>query len=120
MSSQQKKDNSRLRAENVMLRAEVRKLREAAKFFYDFSNANVINPSVRYSPGGLRHANALSTPAPACPDWLEDAGHENGRYSCRCEFCGQGFIGHKRRVVCRVCYQARLSPAPDAPAKEKT
>jgi hypothetical protein len=36
-------------------------------------------------------------------DWPEDFEHENGRYFCRCIECGGGFIGHKRRVVCKLC-----------------
>ena len=36
-------------------------------------------------------------------DWPEDFGHENGRYQCRCMFCGLSFIGHKRRVACKKC-----------------
>jgi hypothetical protein len=35
--------------------------------------------------------------------WSEDAGHENGRYSCSCAHCLRMFVGHKRRVFCRVC-----------------
>ena len=42
--------------------------------------------------------------APDCPrNWTEDADHENGRYLCRCTTCKQPFIGHKRRVTCKVC-----------------
>ncbi len=36
-------------------------------------------------------------------DWKEDSSHENGNYQCRCCICGEMFIGHKRRVECRVC-----------------
>ena len=36
-------------------------------------------------------------------DWTEDAGHENGRYNCVCVKCNNVFIGHKRRVMCKVC-----------------
>ena len=36
-------------------------------------------------------------------DWLEDAQYPNGNYTCKCSICGQTFIGHKRRVVCKVC-----------------
>jgi hypothetical protein len=36
-------------------------------------------------------------------NWFEDASHENGNYQCRCTDCGEIFIGHKRRVVCRTC-----------------
>ena len=36
-------------------------------------------------------------------DWLEDAEHENGNYQCRCYKCSQGFLGHKRRIVCKIC-----------------
>lgn len=36
-------------------------------------------------------------------DWTEDNAHENGNYECICHACHQHFIGHKRRVVCKVC-----------------
>ncbi len=36
-------------------------------------------------------------------DWHEDFEHENGNYRNKCVVCGVDFIGHKRRVVCRVC-----------------
>ncbi|KKN33990.1 hypothetical protein LCGC14_0798030 [marine sediment metagenome] len=36
-------------------------------------------------------------------NWPEDFSHENGNYFCRCCHCGKDFIGHKRRVVCKVC-----------------
>lgn len=35
--------------------------------------------------------------------WPEDFAHENGNYQCRCICCNDLFMGHKRRVVCRVC-----------------
>jgi hypothetical protein len=35
--------------------------------------------------------------------WREDAGHENGNYSNACCECGRMFLGHKRRVICKVC-----------------
>lgn len=57
------------------------------------------------------HGVRIDKPCPDCEyeadcrarNWTEDAGHENGRYSCRCIECGHDFIGHKRRVVCRLC-----------------
>jgi len=36
-------------------------------------------------------------------DFPEDFKHENGNYECKCSYCGLTFIGHKRRVICRVC-----------------
>ena len=36
-------------------------------------------------------------------NWQEDFSHENGNYYNRCYICNQLFLGHKRRVVCRVC-----------------
>ena len=39
-------------------------------------------------------------------DWVEDAGHENGNYTCLCSSCGSEFIGHKRRVTCKVCFES--------------
>jgi hypothetical protein len=35
--------------------------------------------------------------------WTEDAPHENGNYLCECFECEKFFIGHKRRVVCKLC-----------------
>lgn len=42
----------------------------------------------------------------ALGDWPEDFGHENGSYCVHCSMCGAGFTGHKRRVVCKVCWRA--------------
>ena len=36
-------------------------------------------------------------------DWKADAAHENGNYWCKCYQCGESFIGHKRRVMCKLC-----------------
>jgi DNA repair exonuclease SbcCD ATPase subunit len=36
-------------------------------------------------------------------NWTEDYPHENGRYQNKCGICGQLFMGHKRRAVCKVC-----------------
>lgn len=36
-------------------------------------------------------------------DWEEDFPKENGQYFCKCVECGEKFIGHKRRLVCRKC-----------------
>lgn len=40
-------------------------------------------------------------------NWPEDFSHENGNYSCTCCLCHQHFIGHKRRVVCKLCSKAQ-------------
>lgn len=47
---------------------------------------------------------ALHTYGPR--DWREDSSHENGNYNCTCCLCKETFIGHKRRVVCKVCADA--------------
>ncbi len=43
---------------------------------------------------------------PVARDWTEDAGHENGCYLCTCCSCGHSFVGHKRRVTCKLCATA--------------
>lgn len=43
-------------------------------------------------------------------DWTEDFSHENGNYNCVCTTCKKTFVGHKRRMTCKVC--ATPSPAP--------
>jgi DNA-directed RNA polymerase subunit RPC12/RpoP len=48
--------------------------------------------------------DTLPLPAAESPrNWTEDYSHENGRYHCLCCKCQNGFIGHKRRVVCKEC-----------------
>jgi len=47
-------------------------------------------------------------------DWPEDSSHENGNYHNLCVVCGSSFIGHKRRVICKVCAPP---PAPLPPAE---
>lgn len=38
-------------------------------------------------------------------DWKEDSQLDNGNYYNICAGCGEQFIGHKRRVVCKACDQ---------------
>jgi hypothetical protein len=38
-------------------------------------------------------------------DWPEDFPGENGNYTNRCIFCKQTFVGHKRRMVCKECFE---------------
>ena len=35
----------------------------------------------------------------------EDAHLENGNYVNTCCICGEQFVGHKRRVVCKLCHE---------------
>ena len=37
-------------------------------------------------------------------DWKEDFIHENGNYVNYCIKCKKGFFGHKRRVICKLCF----------------
>lgn len=36
-------------------------------------------------------------------NWEEDFPHENGSYFNTCTVCGNLFMGHKRRVLCKEC-----------------
>lgn len=40
-------------------------------------------------------------------NWPEDFIHENGNYLNICVFCKHDFLGHKRRVVCKSCFQEK-------------
>ena len=40
-------------------------------------------------------------------DWPEDFNYENGCYSCKCLTCKNRFLGHKRRLTCKVCEETR-------------
>lgn len=44
-------------------------------------------------------------------DWKEDFSHENGNYQNRCITCGTMFLGHKRRVECKICAEKPNSNA---------
>lgn len=46
--------------------------------------------------------------------WPEDFEHENGNYECICADCTNHFIGHKRRVLCRVCVEFGQPRPPNA------
>ena len=45
--------------------------------------------------------------------WPEDSHLENGNYINQCTHCGHTFVGHKRRVFCKLCSVA------EAPEKKK-
>lgn len=36
-------------------------------------------------------------------DFPEDRPYENGNYINQCLFCDKTFVGHKRRVCCKLC-----------------
>ena len=36
-------------------------------------------------------------------DWTEDFADENGQYLGNCFQCGNGFVGHKHRMICKLC-----------------
>lgn len=65
------------------------------------------NATERWTDAGRRvterYGPVLASLAGSAGDWPEDFAHENGRYFCRCTECESRFIGHKRRVVCKVC-----------------
>lgn len=52
-------------------------------------------------------------------DFPEDKHHENGNYHVVCTRCGEQFLGHKRRPLCKVCVQylkgAVAAPEPVEP-----
>ena len=41
-------------------------------------------------------------------NWPEDFKFENGMYQNKCLSCNRLFIGHKRRVRCRICAKAEI------------
>tara|TARA_R110000772_G_scaffold240938_1_gene353218 strand:+ start:2111 stop:2290 length:180 start_codon:yes stop_codon:yes gene_type:complete len=43
--------------------------------------------------------NILDSPR----NFKEESKHENGNYMCRCRECDYNFIGHKRRLFCKIC-----------------
>ena len=46
-------------------------------------------------------------------NYPEDYAHENGNYMNVCRNCGEYFMGHKRRVWCKLCLTNR-SENPDS------
>lgn len=65
---------------------------------------------------------SVATPAPTvvspgARDWPEDFLHENGNDQNFCSQCSHLFIGHKRRVVCKVCATLEDKPMTPQPGK---
>jgi hypothetical protein len=56
-------------------------------------------PAVEVLPPPASFADLAASPR----SWPQDFDYENGNYSCRCRYCKNYFVGHKRRCVCRVC-----------------
>lgn len=54
----------------------------------------------RYPEEGCKECRALR-------DWPEDFEDENGRYLNFCVSCDLEFLGHKRRVLCKLCQPRR-------------
>ena len=44
-------------------------------------------------------------------NWPEDFDHENGKYLHNCAQCEGGFLGHKRRSICKSCSYDNLKKA---------
>jgi hypothetical protein len=44
-------------------------------------------------------------------DFTEDFTSENGNYYNICTTCGKSFLGHKRRITCKVCNEFAKSSA---------
>ncbi len=38
-------------------------------------------------------------------DWKEDFNLENGKYLNKCIKCNTVFLGHKRRWICKECFE---------------
>lgn len=51
-------------------------------------------------------------------NWPEDLHEENGNYSNTCVICKALFRGHKRRVLCSLCAQAKPLPNTLSPQEE--
>jgi hypothetical protein len=69
-----------------------------------------------HQPGLVMSVSDTSTSQNTDRNWTEDAAHENGNYECRCVECGNSFIGHKRRVLCKLCSNL-LSLADTSPVR---
>lgn len=68
--------------------------------FVDSRAESAIETPAKVSPCA---GHAVQQEADASRDWPEDFPHENGQYMNTCHVCKNTFIGHKHRVVCKVC-----------------
>jgi len=46
-------------------------------------------------------------------NWFEDFHLENGCYTNTCVHCKEEFLGHKRRPLCKECYEKLKEKYPD-------
>jgi len=96
--------NPELKADNIAL--SIKHLRSLCISGFISSEQMVTNVAIRIVCNELERLRASSQPqepCPSCYDYPEDWSHENGNYQCRCIRCDIQFIGHKRRVLCKVC-----------------
>jgi hypothetical protein len=51
----------------------------------------------------LQQLKELLYPLKSERDYPEDFKYENGHYMCHCLDCHKSFLGHKRRIICKLC-----------------
>jgi hypothetical protein len=80
-------------------------------------SSGVVESRTGGRPKARNESGSDTAPAVAAPsgagDWTEDFPHENGNYQNRCTDCGQLFLGHKRRMICKQCSGAGETPLTD-------
>jgi len=63
---------------------------------------------IRKAPEGWRLIKLATTEERS---WPEDYAHDNGHYFNTCYRCQRQFMGHKRRVACKVCSETLAASA---------
>jgi len=77
---------------------------EAARIMDDLCNNGPAEGAYYFGLAACEiRAAAAALPDEPSGDWKDDASHENGNYQCQCVECGKFFLGHKRRVMCKLC-----------------
>lgn len=87
----------------------------SAKSLQEYSDGIISKPDAEFIAAmtPVVAYGLLNAATPAVRDWREDADHENGKYQCQCAGCGDTFIGHKRRVMCKVCAATPAARVPE-------
>lgn len=102
----------KMREALVMARAGLVRYQEnCPQTFSECDNEAVeqIDAALSKSEPALEHKPDTGLLGSLGKNWAEDAGHENGNYTNKCNLCDSMFLGHKRRVICKEC-AVQLNP----------
>jgi len=89
--------------ERERLTSIIKGILEKESFYSEYLNSKVVEDD-EFEFVATQIADQYLKEGEKTRDWEEDFKHENGNYQCKCIYCSEFFVGHKRRVICKICH----------------